>query len=286
VLFADDTSVIITASNLNDLQTKAEHTLTQMNEWFAANGLTCKLDKTNELHFKSIYLQSSAIQISYHGKTVKKIADTKFLGLGLDNHMKWKTHIDLILPKLSRACYVIRFMYFLRDISTLKVIYYAYFHAIMEYGIIFWGNSSLSKKIFQLQKKIIRTMTGSTSRASCKPLFKTLGILTMLSQYILSLMTFLANTLEYFTFQSSIHGKNTRGRVQIQKPIANLTSYQRDVYYASITAFNALPVYIVSQVTNRKYFINKLKAFLLDKTLYTNEEYFTYVHEMRAEDVV
>ena len=26
VLFADDTSVIITASNLNDLQTKAEHT--------------------------------------------------------------------------------------------------------------------------------------------------------------------------------------------------------------------------------------------------------------------
>jgi hypothetical protein len=32
VLFADDTSVIITASNLNDLQTKAEHTLTQMNE--------------------------------------------------------------------------------------------------------------------------------------------------------------------------------------------------------------------------------------------------------------
>jgi hypothetical protein len=31
VLFADDTSVIITASNLNDLQTKAEHTLTRMN---------------------------------------------------------------------------------------------------------------------------------------------------------------------------------------------------------------------------------------------------------------
>jgi hypothetical protein len=30
VLFVD-TSVIITASNLNDLQTKAEHTLTRMN---------------------------------------------------------------------------------------------------------------------------------------------------------------------------------------------------------------------------------------------------------------
>jgi hypothetical protein len=39
VLLADDMSVIITASNLNDLQTKAIQTLTHMNEWFAANGL-------------------------------------------------------------------------------------------------------------------------------------------------------------------------------------------------------------------------------------------------------
>jgi hypothetical protein len=85
---------------------------------------------------------------------VKEVVDTKFLGLGLDNHMKRKTHIDLILPKLSRACYIIRSMYFLSDISTLKVIYYAYFHAIMEYGVIFWGNSSLSRKVFQLQKKL------------------------------------------------------------------------------------------------------------------------------------
>jgi hypothetical protein len=69
--------------------------------------------------------------------------------------MKWKTHIDLILPKLNRACYVVRSMYILNDISTLKVIYYAYFHTIMEYGIIFWGKLSLSRKVFQTQKKII-----------------------------------------------------------------------------------------------------------------------------------
>jgi hypothetical protein len=74
-------------------------------------------------------------------------------------------------------------------------------------------------------------------------------------------MTFLANNLEYFTFQSSIHEINTRTKVQLQNPIANLTSYQRGVYYASIKTFNALPVYIVNQVTNRKYLIDKLKAW-------------------------
>ena len=129
-------------------------------------------------------------------------------------------------------------------------------------------------------------MTGSTFRASHKPLFKTLEILTMPSQYILSLMTFLANNLEYFSFQSSIHEINTRRKVQMHKPIANTTSYQRGVYYASVKTFSALPVYIANQVTNRKYFINALKTFLLDKSLYTNEEHFTYMHRMRADDVI
>jgi len=32
------------------------------------------------------------------------------------------------------------------------MIYFAYFHAVMEYGI-FWGDSVESKRIFQQQKK-------------------------------------------------------------------------------------------------------------------------------------
>jgi len=62
------------------------------------------------------------------------------------------------------------------------MIYFAYFHAIMEYGIIFWGDSVESKRIFQQQKRTIRIMTGSTLRISCKTLFQKLEILTLTSQ--------------------------------------------------------------------------------------------------------
>ena len=70
--------------------------------------------------------------------------------------------------------------------NTLKMIYFAYFHSIINYGIIFWGNSTECKKVFVAQKKIIRIMTGSRPRTSCKPLFQSLGILTVPSQYIFS----------------------------------------------------------------------------------------------------
>jgi len=54
------------------------------------------------------------------------------------------------------------------------MIYFAYFHTITVYGIIFWGVSVESRRIFQQQKRIIRIMTGSTSRISCRTLFRKL----------------------------------------------------------------------------------------------------------------
>jgi hypothetical protein len=62
-----------------------------------------------------------------------------------------------------------------------QIIYFAYFHAAMQYGIILWGDSVASKRIFQQQKRIIKFMTGSTSRILCETLFKKLEILTLTS---------------------------------------------------------------------------------------------------------
>jgi hypothetical protein len=53
----------------------------------------------------------------------------------------------------------------------------------VSYGIILWGNSSYSRKIFTLQKKIIRIMMGAHPRTSCRKLFKKLEILAVPSQY-------------------------------------------------------------------------------------------------------
>jgi len=54
-------------------------------------------------------------------------------------------------------------------------------------------------KYFWLKKKIVRIMTGSRPKTSCKPLLQSLGILTITSQYILSSMKFLLKNQEKFT---------------------------------------------------------------------------------------
>ena len=67
--------------------------------------------------------------------------------------------------------------------ETLRMVYFAYIHSIMSYGIIFWRNQPYSDKIFKIQKRVIRIITNSRMRDSCRELFKKLEVLPLYSQY-------------------------------------------------------------------------------------------------------
>jgi len=88
--------------------------------------------------------------------------------------------------------------------------YHSLSHAVMTYGIIFWGNSSHSIQVFRMQKNAIRIIMGHCNRESCRNVLKELNILPLVSQYILSLLTFVSNNREQYFTDSEIHNINTR----------------------------------------------------------------------------
>jgi len=59
------------------------------------------------------------------------------------------------------------------------MVYCAHFHSIMNYGLILWGNSSHSAKMFKIPTTIIWIITGYRSRDSCRDLLKNLKILPL-----------------------------------------------------------------------------------------------------------
>jgi hypothetical protein len=67
----------------------------------------------------------SALHTGYKEKYIKETMNTTFLGLQIDNHINWKNHIAEMIPKLSGACYAVRWMGHISNINMLKSIYYA-----------------------------------------------------------------------------------------------------------------------------------------------------------------
>jgi hypothetical protein len=143
------------------------------------------------------------------------------------------------------------------------MIYFSYFHSLMTYGIIFWGNSPLSILIFRIQKRVIRIITDSRSWDSCRELFKNLTILPLQSQYIFSLLLFMSNNREQFKSNSQIHSINTRHINNLHHPTCNLTAFQKGTHYLGIKVFNSLPPSIKNIVDDMKQFKFALKSFLL-----------------------
>jgi hypothetical protein len=115
----------------------------------------------------------------------------------------------------------------------------------MSYGIIFWRNSSYSHAIFLL-RKAIRAMLGYGNTVSCRNIFKELGILPLASQYLFSLLLFVSYNKTLFSSNIDSHTIATRQSLDLYLPQANLTVYQKGVYYVGIKKFNKLPIEIKS----------------------------------------
>ena len=180
----------------------------------------------------------------YEDKHIHTAIETTFLGLSINNNnnnLSWKTYIEGIKSKLSSACYATQSVKPYVSINTLKMIYYFYFHSVITYGLLFWGHSSDSIKIFKLQKKIIRIMMACRNGDSCRKLFFNLEILPLPSQYTLSFLLFMIRNKYQFLVTSEIHYTGTRQHANYHQPSVNLTKYQKGVYYLGVKVFNMLP---------------------------------------------
>jgi arginine/lysine/ornithine decarboxylase len=93
---------------------------------------------------------------------------------------------------------------------------------------------------------------GIRSRDFCREYFKRLKILPLQSQYLLSLLLFVAENTDYFRSNAEIHGFNTKNKCNLHLPPTKLTIFQRGPYYSGIKAFNNLPTYIKNLLQTKK----------------------------------
>jgi hypothetical protein len=124
-------------------------------------------------------------------------------------------------------------------------------------------SSSLMKEIFVAQKRAIRVTLRLNPRSPCKERFKRLGILTVPSLYIYSMMMFIVRNRNIYQMNSAGHQIYTRQFGNLHVSSVRLSLIQRGVFYSSIRIYNNLPQNIQVFIDNVKIFRHTLKIFLL-----------------------
>jgi hypothetical protein len=80
VIYADDTSVLLTANNEAELKSKIHFVPDYMTVWFSANRLVLNMEKTNIMKFTPSNRQNEIFQITYQNRLLIGTYNTKFLG--------------------------------------------------------------------------------------------------------------------------------------------------------------------------------------------------------------
>jgi len=114
----------------------------------------------------------------------------------------------------------------------------------------------------------------SSKNASCPQLFKDLNIFPIQSQYIFSILLFVAKNKDQFKTNSQVHKINTRQTSDRYVPTANLTLYQKGVYYSGIKIYNHLPTAIKDLSGDKNKFKPALQKYILHNSFHSLEEYF------------
>ena len=104
---------------------------------------------------------------------IKRVEETKFLGVIIDKNLNWKPHTAYLASKLKcevgKLCRMRRFI----PKELYKDLYHTLFESHLGFGISVWGGLSNNRlePIFKTQKKCIRILFGDQEAYSNK--FKT-----------------------------------------------------------------------------------------------------------------
>ena len=147
MLYADDTNILVTSKNEEELYTK------QLDAWLNKNDLVVNTIKTVAMSFRYrrstplkpiIYVQTS--RISYK-------SEVKFLGIYIMENLNWQSHVKFLGSTLSKTYCMLRALKQTVSTYILWNIYFAQFQSKMRYGIVLWGRSKECMKILNIQKK-------------------------------------------------------------------------------------------------------------------------------------
>jgi hypothetical protein len=176
------------------------------------------------------------------------------------------------MNKLTSVCFMLRSAKPFISPASLLTVYYSLFHSVLSYGIIFWGHSSSTQRLFVLQKRAIRIIMGVSNRTSCRYIFKKLKILPLKSRYIYSMPLFVSKHKQFFITNFDRHSIQTTQRDNLHVPSASLTAFQKGVYFSGVKIFNRLLAELKQLLSSPKQFKTAVRRYLASHCFYTLNE--------------
>ena len=227
-IFADDTNLFYSNSNLVELESIVNYNLKMVSDWLMVNKVSLNIDKTNFIIFHPPQkVKGHIVKLIISNREIMQERFIKYLGLLIDSHLSWKYHILHISKKIKRCIGILsKIRHSVTDLVLVQL-YYSLIYPFLTYSVITWGTTYQTLlPLITLQKRAVRIITFSEYNCHSSPLFQILKVLKVIDLVYLYCALFMydyySNRLplifnDFFKSINKVHQYQTR--------LANKISY-------------------------------------------------------------
>jgi hypothetical protein len=255
-MFADDTEIedACKPDCHQQLERNLNEDLGRLKSYFDTNRLSLNVPKCEFMQIGTHQSLAKMPDLSIHinNEPLQRVSMSKYLGLCIDENLRWEEHINYIIPKISAKIGVLRKLRSVVPIDTLKLLYNAIVLPHFDYADTVYDSASETSKIQlqRLQTRAARLISGSGPRASRNPMFKQLSWLSLQNRRDFHKCTMVfkcRNGLapEYlmtrFKANDTKHSYNTRNASQLRATKTRTQYYNRSFTVSGHRLWNSLP---------------------------------------------
>lgn len=260
--FADDTRHLCTGKNRKELYENANKDFEKIKNWLTINLLTLNTDKTVYIEFTTKMRNDN---LSYSVNGIQRVSETKYLGIIVDEGLKWDSHINNVTCKIRKTIYKFIQLRQCTSLEIQKMVYFSLVQSHLSYGIVAWGGAyqNVIEKLSLMQRKILKIIYKKPNRFPSEELYRLSNVFNIKQLYIKEAVINIYKNRE--NLQTPNHNHDTR--LNAQQPIVqspNRTNFtQKQARYIGKKYYNELPTSIKTSLTIQTFKL-KLKKHMRD----------------------
>lgn len=260
-LFADDALVYIAGTNVNEIKMKLEQDLNEINKWLKINKLKLNTSKTKLMMMN----REENINISIDGEVIESVDEIKYLGVIIDNKLKFKSHIEYITKKVASKVGFFKRIRKRVTILTAVNIYNTIVKPHFEYcsTLLYLCNVESIERLQKLQNRAMRTILLCDRFTSVKLMLNALKWINVKDRIELNVLVFI------FKIKNGMTPKYLQDKITLVEQVQpytlrnadvnfrlgrfRLTSSQNSLIYKGFKKFNELHRNIKTETNLRNF---------------------------------
>lgn len=292
--FADDTVLIFAEKTWKDTFKLAREGIKQAKTWFDGNLLTLNDDKTLYMCFSptgaglpdenlALKLHTCQVDNSCQCKYLQRTSHTTYLGVTLDEHLKWDKHVFSISAKIIRLGYVYRELRNILSETLLWRVYLALTQSLMLYGVICWGScgSTVMDKLIIAHKQNLKIIKRKPIIFPTIEIFKICKVLSPRKIFIWQTAVYMSKHILDFTLQIYNRPSRKEMRRKYQAPFKTTVFGRRNFSAIAPRLYHLLPNTISNYIDSDTEPFSMRKSKLNKKI----KEYLFELSEDKIEDL-